>query len=106
MSVYRTIGPLVILSSLISLEFNDVRGIKRIGLTNLRIKSNSAYALDLQGSIIVAEAVLTSTHNLCFGAKIRKIGIPLHTPVLQYKEGVFIAQMCFPGDVHVHSIEI
>ena len=35
-----------------------------------------------------AEAVLTSTHNLCFGAKTRKIGIPLHTPVLQYKSGV------------------
>ena len=35
-----------------------------------------------------AEAVLTSTHNLCFGAKIRKIGIPLHTPVLLYKSGV------------------
>ena len=33
-------------------------------------------------------AVLTSTHNLCFGAKIRKIGIPLHTPVLLYKSGV------------------
>ena len=32
--------------------------------------------------------VLTSTHNLCFGAKIRKIGIPLHTPVLLYKIGV------------------
>ena len=32
--------------------------------------------------------VLTSTHNLCFGAKIRKIGIPLHTPVLLYKSGV------------------
>ena len=31
--------------------------------------------------------VLTSTHNLCFGAKIRKIGIPLHT-VLLYKSGV------------------
>ena len=29
-----------------------------------------------------------STHNLCFGAKIRKIGIPLHTPVLLYKSGV------------------
>ena len=29
-----------------------------------------------------------STHNLCFGAKIRKIGIPLHTPVLLYKGGV------------------
>ena len=34
------------------------------------------------------EAVLTSTHNLCFVAKLRKIGIPLHTPVLQYKSGV------------------
>ena len=35
-----------------------------------------------------AEAVLTSTHNLCFGAKIRKIGKPLQTPVLLYKSGV------------------
>ena len=35
-----------------------------------------------------AEAVVTSTHNLCFGAKIRKIGIPLQTPVLLYKSGV------------------
>ena len=26
--------------------------------------------------------------NLCFGAKIRKIGIPLHTPVLLYKSGI------------------
>ena len=34
------------------------------------------------------EAVLTSTHNLCFGAKITKIGIPLHTPVFPYKSGV------------------
>ena len=34
------------------------------------------------------EAVLMSTHNLCFGAKIRKIGIPLHTPILLYKSGV------------------
>ena len=32
--------------------------------------------------------VLSSTHNLCFGAKIRKIGIPLHTPVLLYKSWV------------------
>ena len=32
--------------------------------------------------------VLTSTHNLCFGVKIRKIGIPLRTPVLLYKSGV------------------
>ena len=27
-----------------------------------------------------AEAVLTSTHNLCFRSKIRKISIPLETP--------------------------
>ena len=40
------------------------------------------------GYTIGAEAVLTSTHNLCFGAKLRKIGIPLHTPVLLYKSGV------------------
>ena len=31
--------------------------------------------------ILFGEAVLSSTHNLCFGAKIRKIGIALHTPV-------------------------
>ena len=36
----------------------------------------------------LAEAVLTSTHNLCFGAKIRKIGIPLHIQVFLYKSGV------------------
>ena len=34
------------------------------------------------------EAVLTSTHNLCFGAKIRKMDIPLYTTVLLYKYGV------------------
>ena len=32
----------------------------------------------------LGEAVLRSTHNLCFGAKIRKIGIPPHTPVFFY----------------------
>ena len=35
-----------------------------------------------------------STHNLCLRAKIRKIGIPLHTPVLLYKSGVL-------GGIHV-----
>ena len=29
------------------------------------------------------EAFLTNTHNLCFGAKIRKIAVPLHTPVAE-----------------------
>ena len=33
-----------------------------------------------------AKAVLTSNHNLCFGAKIRKIGKPLHTQVFLYKK--------------------
>ena len=45
------------------------------------------------------EPPLTSTHNLCFGAKIRKTGITLHTPVLLYKsgfKGVYIARTCFP----------
>ena len=37
---------------------------------------------------LIAEAVLTSTHNLCFGAKIRKIGTPLQTPIFLYKSGV------------------
>ena len=42
-----------------------------------------------------------STHNLCFGTKIRKIGITLHTPVLLYKSGVkvvYISWVCFPDD--------
>ena len=34
-----------------------------------------------------SEGVLTSTHNLCFGPRIRKIGIPVHTSVLLYKRG-------------------
>ena len=45
-----------------------------------------------------------STHNLCFGAKIRKITIPLHTPVLLYIkvgfEGVNISKTCFPDVEH------
>ena len=47
------------------------------------------------------EAVLTSTHNLCFGAKIRKIVYPC---ILQFccikvgYKGVYIAKTCFPDD--------
>ena len=48
----------------------------------------------------LTEEVLTSTHNLCFGAKIRKIGIPLHIKVGYM--GVFISKTCFP-DVLVSS---
>ena len=56
----------------------------------------------------LGEAVLMSTHNLCFGAKIRKIGIPLHTPVLLYKSGVqggvHYTDMCNVPDVIMHFI--
>ena len=34
------------------------------------------------------EAVLTSTHNLCFGSTIRKIGIPLHIQDFTIQSGV------------------
>ena len=50
--------------------------------------------------------VLTSTHNLCFGAKIRKIGMPLYTPLFYIKlgyEGVFIARTCFPDGNVLYS---
>ena len=36
---------------------------------------------------LIAEAVPTSTHNLCFGVKIRKIGIHLQATVLYIKVG-------------------
>ena len=53
------------------------------------------------------KAVLTCTNNLCFGAKIRKIGLPLHTPVLLYKvgfKGVDASRTCF-RDVNEPSHE-
>ena len=31
------------------------------------------------------DAVLSSTRNLCFAPKKKKIGTPLHTPILLYK---------------------
>ena len=40
------------------------------------------------------EPPLTSTYNLCFGGKIRKIGKPLYTPFFLYKSGV-------QGGIHV-----
>ena len=39
----------------------------------------------------------SNEYPLCFGAKIRKIGIPLHTPVLLYKSGV-------PGGIHYRDM--
>ena len=52
---------------------------------NFHLKNFDIFLIFAQN---IAEAVLTSTHNLCFGAKIRKIGIPPHTPVLLYKSGI------------------
>ena len=43
----------------------------------------------------LSEAVITSTHNVCFGAKIRKVGIPLHTMKVGYK-GLNITRKCYP----------
>ena len=49
-----------------------------------------------------AEAVLTSSHNLCFGAKMRKIGIPL-LPQFYYInvgfKGVYIRRTCLHDDI-------
>ena len=39
-----------------------------------------------ENRLIEAEAVLTSTHDACFGSKIRQLGIPLQTPILLYKK--------------------
>ena len=51
--------------------------------------------------LIFAEAILTSSHNLCFGAKISQIGKPLHTPVFYIKvgfKGVYIARTSFSNE--------
>ena len=44
------------------------------------------------------EAVLTSTHNLCFGAKIKKKAIPCKPQFCYIKvgcKGVFVTRTCF-----------
>ena len=54
-----------------------------------------------------SEAVLTSTINLCYGAKIRKIGIPLHTPILLYKcgfNGVYMSWTCYPDVYNITAL--
>ena len=55
---------------------------------------------------VLGEAVLTSKHTLCFGAKLRKVGIPLYTPVFFIKvgfRGVFITRTCFPDGLFIKS---
>ena len=42
------------------------------------------FAQNILCGYTTAEAVLTSTHSVCFGSKIRESGIPLQTPVFLY----------------------
>ena len=49
----------------------------------------------------LGEAVLTSTHNLCFGAKIRKIGIPQFCYIKVGFKGVYLLRTCFPDELCV-----
>ena len=48
----------------------------------------------------LAEAVLTSTHNVCFGTNtcIRKIGIPQVYFIKEGYEGVYIIRICYPDE--------
>ena len=58
---------------------------------NFQLKKFDIFLIFAQNRLWVyvrTASPLTSTHNLCFGAKIRKICITLHTPVLLYKSGV------------------
>ena len=58
---------------------------KKFGCKNFQWKNFDIFLIFAQNIDCGYTLVLTSTHNLCFGAKIRKIGIPLQTPVLLYK---------------------
>ena len=51
-------------------------------------KMQNILLLDPQCFLIyrLAKVVLTSTHNVCFGSTIRKLGIPLQTPVFSIKK--------------------
>ena len=54
----------------------------------------------------LAEAILTSAHNLCFGAKIRFLGIPLQTPFFLCKSGVYMGILtwtCYPDAITIND---
>ena len=58
-------------------------------------------------NIDCGEAVLTSTHNLCFRAKIRKIDIPLIPQFCYIKvgfKGVYITRTCYPDETILRHI--
>ena len=48
-----------------------------------------------------------SIHNLCFRSKLRKIGIPIHAPVLLFKncvKEVYMPGTCFPDAISSRSV--
>ena len=55
---------------------------------NLKISLEKNDVLNIFAQNMDCGYTLTRTHDLCFEAKIKKIGIPLHAPVLVYKSGV------------------
>ena len=52
----------------------------------LALKNENFQLKNLNVFFIFAQNI-DGTHNLCFGAKIRNIGIPMQTPVFLYKSG-------------------
>ena len=68
----------------------------------------SKYALWVLVRTAPVRAVLTSTHNVCFGAKIRKLIIPLHTLFYYISVGfkaVYVTRTSFP-DVFALTSEL
>ena len=59
------------------------------------------FAQNIDFGYTLNEAVLTSIHNLCFGAKIRKYVYPCKPHFFYIKvgfSGVFLSRTCFPDD--------
>ena len=58
--------------------------------------------------LIFAQNIHIDTHNLCFGAKIRKIGTPLHTQdyIKVGFKGSYILRTCFLDELHFNKVMI
>ena len=68
-------------------------------IENLQLKKFDIFAQNIDCGYTFQpprqETVLTSTHNLCFGAKMRKMHIPvLHKSGVQW--GIYITRTCLP----------
>ena len=69
-------------------------------VTKVKIFSKSVFLYIYIFLIFAQNIDCGYTHNLCFEAKIRKIGILLQTPVFLYKsgvQGVYFSWPCFPN---------